>query len=248
MSGDESLERALLRPGPPQPQAGLVLLIVAAFCCGAWRTKHRRASWCRHPNIWDYVADVAGVRDRTQTLQTPTIALPLGITIPRIGFAGITFPYRRSSAIVETTRWRSSARAQRLSPHPCQSRRTSLIVWSRFLLTSAGRSTSSSRCLAPWSRPLAVMRWLGSRLWRGVRIDQGDRPPAGAGGARDRRGGGTDDRPRGRTQAMPMIASYSILLAETNVRAAISASSARAASARANSTSRFSNTSCLPAR
>ncbi|MGD9892291.1 MAG: phosphonate ABC transporter, permease protein PhnE [Dehalococcoidia bacterium] len=98
----------LLRPWPKISfkAIGIILLIVAAFY---WSLQGTRAAPAELidgiPNIVNFVKRMfpPQFETQTETLQTPEIALPFGITIPRIGFAGITFPYPIIlNAIVET--------------------------------------------------------------------------------------------------------------------------------------------------
>jgi phosphonate transport system permease protein len=98
----------LTRPWP-KLSLGAILTVVVIVGAFYWSLQGTQASPAELvegiPNIVDFVKRMFPPRfeTETQTLQTPAIPLPFGITIPRISFAGITFPYPTViTAIIET--------------------------------------------------------------------------------------------------------------------------------------------------
>ena len=94
----DKLRDDLQRPWPKISfkAIGIILLILAAFYWSLQGTQAAPAELVDGiPNIVNFVKRMfpPQFETQTQTLQTPEISLPFGITIPRIGFAGITFPY-----------------------------------------------------------------------------------------------------------------------------------------------------------
>jgi phosphonate transport system permease protein len=107
-SADQALPEELLRPWPKfnVKIVAITVLLIAALIWGLNGTQASPVELIDGiPNILDFVKRMFPPRWETDTkqLMTPEIALPLGITIPRIGFSGITFPFPRIIyAIVET--------------------------------------------------------------------------------------------------------------------------------------------------
>lgn len=85
--------------------AALVILGVLAYLWGIEGTKASPVELVEGiPSIWNFVSRLfpPEFETRTETLQTPPIALA-GLEIPRFGFEGVTFPYPEIlDAIVET--------------------------------------------------------------------------------------------------------------------------------------------------
>jgi phosphonate transport system permease protein len=104
----DTLRDDLLRPWPKISfkAIGMILLIVLAFYWSLQGTQAAPSELMDGiPNIVNFVKRMfpPQFETQTQTLQTPEIPLPFGVTLPRIGFAGITFPYPTIiNAIVET--------------------------------------------------------------------------------------------------------------------------------------------------
>jgi len=105
---DAAAREELLRPWP-RVRLSLVLLIVGAVAIYYWGFLGTKASPLELvdglPNIYDFVRRMFPPEweTETQSLRTPGIQLPLGIEIPRIGFAGVTFPFPTIIyAIIET--------------------------------------------------------------------------------------------------------------------------------------------------
>jgi phosphonate transport system permease protein len=105
---DRDLKEDLLKPFPHigLKAVFLVLLALAALYWGIQGTKASPAELLEGiPNIWDFVRRLfpPQFETETHTLQTPEIALPLGVTVPRLGAAGVEFPYPTIlNAIIET--------------------------------------------------------------------------------------------------------------------------------------------------
>lgn len=105
---EERLREELLRPWPRlRLRALLTAVLVAAALY--WSFQGTRAAPAELldgiPNILDFVRRMFPPKfeTETQTLQTPAISLPFDVTVPRLGFAGITFPFPTIiEAIVET--------------------------------------------------------------------------------------------------------------------------------------------------
>ena len=107
IAGGSVSREELLRPFP---KIGLgtvliVLLGVGAFYWGILGTKASPAELIDGiPNIWNFIRRLfpPTFETETQTLQTPRIGLPF-ITIPRLGLAGVEFPYPTIlNAVIET--------------------------------------------------------------------------------------------------------------------------------------------------
>jgi phosphonate transport system permease protein len=103
----EALRDQLLRP-LPRVSVKTVLVVgffVAAFYWGIQGTKASPAELIDGlPNIWDFIKRMMPPKFETETkvLETPAIALPLGITLPTIS-SGVDYPYPSIvNAIIET--------------------------------------------------------------------------------------------------------------------------------------------------
>jgi phosphonate transport system permease protein len=85
---------------------GIILLVIAAYYWGVQGTNASPRELLEGlPNIWDFVRRLFPPEfdTRTESLQTPAIALPGVVTIPRLGLSGVTFPYPEIlDAVVET--------------------------------------------------------------------------------------------------------------------------------------------------
>lgn len=84
----------------------LVLFLALAYYWGIQGTKASPRELIEGiPNIWDFVSRLfpPQFETRTETLQTPAISLPGGLSIGRVGLSGVTFPYPEiMDAVIET--------------------------------------------------------------------------------------------------------------------------------------------------
>jgi phosphonate transport system permease protein len=103
----DSIKTQLLRP---LPGLNWKVILTVAFLALAyyWGVQGTKASPGELidglPNIWNFVKRLfpPEFETHTETLQTPEIAL-FGLTIPRVGLSGVTFPYPEIiDAIIET--------------------------------------------------------------------------------------------------------------------------------------------------
>jgi phosphonate transport system permease protein len=94
----------------PFPKIGFKTVLIVLLCLGAyyWGVQGTKASPAELidgiPNIWNFIKRLfpPTFETETQTLQTPAIGLPF-VTIPRIGLAGVEFPYPTIlNAVIET--------------------------------------------------------------------------------------------------------------------------------------------------
>lgn len=97
----------LLRTYPRIGVKGISLIVfgILAYLWGIQGTQASpRELIAGLPNIWDFITRLfpPQFETRTETLQTPPLSLA-GLSIPRVGFEGITFPYPEiMDAVVET--------------------------------------------------------------------------------------------------------------------------------------------------
>jgi phosphonate transport system permease protein len=103
----DALRDQLLRPLPRVSVKSLLVigLLIAAFYWGVQGTKASPAELIDGlPNIWDFIKRMMPPQFETETkvIETPAIALPVGITLPTIS-SGVDYPYPTIiNAIIET--------------------------------------------------------------------------------------------------------------------------------------------------
>lgn len=103
----DAYRERLLRP-LPRPGVKAVLLTVLGVAAYYWSVQGTQASprelIAGLPNIWHFIERLFPPEfdTTTQTLQTPAISL-FGLTLPRLGLSGVEFPYPTIvDAVIET--------------------------------------------------------------------------------------------------------------------------------------------------
>ena len=103
----DAYRERLLRP-LPRPTIKATLLVLLAIAAYYWSVQGTQASPAELidglPNIWHFIERLFPPEfdTQTQTLQTPAVHL-VGLTLPRLGLSGVEFPYPTIiDAVIET--------------------------------------------------------------------------------------------------------------------------------------------------